>query len=94
MDAIMLEQASYKRIVYQMVKKFQHHNKDLYAKEVEIADLRKYQVLLKKEQEENLKQKSELKCQTNQIDKLKIALIQFDQHVRDEVVVNNEFMIQ
>jgi len=36
---------------------------------------------------------AENKCLSNQIDKLKIALIEFDRHIRDEYVVNNEFII-
>lgn len=31
---------------------------------------------------------------SSQVDKLKIALIEFDRHVREEVVTSNEFLIQ
>ena len=42
----------------------------------------------------NEKQKIELKHKEQQIDKLKIALIEYDNHVRDKVMVNNEFHMQ
>ena len=38
--------------------------------------------------------KAEIKFQSTLIDKLKIAMIEFDRHVRDSVVANQEFMIQ
>ena len=41
---------------------------------------------------ENLKIES--KCYMEQIDKLKIALIDYDQHIRANVITNHEFMIQ
>lgn len=42
----------------------------------------------------NERLKSEAKCYQGQIDKLKVALIEYDRHMRETVIVDNEFIIQ
>jgi len=42
----------------------------------------------------NSKLRYEVECKNNQIDTLKVALIEYDRHIRDTVIADNEFMIQ
>ena len=39
-------------------------------------------------------QKAEIKHKENQVDKFKIALIEFDRHMREEILLEQEFVIQ
>ena len=92
-DAIMIEQTSYKKIVKQMVQRFKQLTLKCGEQEFQIIGLKKYELQCKKFDQIDKKQKLEMKVQSSQIDKLKIALIEYDRHVRENALVNTEIMI-
>ena len=93
-DAIMVEQTSYKKIIKQMVQRFKQLTLKCEEQEVQMLGLQKYELQCKKFEQLDAKQKLELKYYQSQVDKLKIALIEYDRHVRENALVNTEIMIQ
>mmetsp|Transcript_1263 Transcript_1263/g.1491 ORF Transcript_1263/g.1491 Transcript_1263/m.1491 type:complete len:192 (-) Transcript_1263:1374-1949(-) len=93
-DAIMLEQGVYKRIIQQMIDKFKSQEKRVAALSIDQFSVEKYELQIKNQKQEIDRLSLEAKVYKEQIDKLKISLMEYDRHVREEVVVNQEFMIQ
>ena len=56
--------------------------------------MRKFEVQAKKFSADYTKLESECKFYRNEVDKFKIALIEYDRHVRETVIQTNEFHIQ
>lgn len=93
-DAIMNEQGAYKRIIQGLIEKLKQYQSLNNEQEVEIIGLRKFELQAKKFSADYTKLESEAKFYRNEVDKFKIALIEYDRHVRESVLQANEFHIQ
>lgn len=93
-DAIMVEQGVYKRIIQQLVQKLRASDKVIRDHELTIVSQQKFELQAMKFKQDNIMLTQEITVLRGQVDRLKVALLEFDQHVRDDYVVNNEFLIQ
>jgi len=58
-----------------------------------MSSVNKFELLHTKVLQQNTQLRSEIKCKDTQIDKLKIALIEYDKQMREKVLVENEYII-
>ena len=93
LDAVLLEQAVYKRIVKQMVEKFKQQEERLTDIKVDAFSKEKYEVRIKNLEAALERQNHEAQMYRGQIDSLKIALIEYDRHIRENVLADNELLI-
>lgn len=77
-----------------MVQRFKQLTLKCGEQEFQIIGLKKYELQCKKFDQIDQQQKRELKVGQAQIDKLKIALIEYDRHVRENALVSTEILIQ
>ena len=94
LDACLIEQGVYKKIISQMVQKFKQQERQINLQHFKILGLQKYELQAQKYLELNTKLSTDCKFYQNQVDKLKISLIEFDRHMREKVLTDNEFIIQ
>jgi hypothetical protein len=93
-DAIMNEQGTYKRIIQGLITKLKQSRVTINHLEERILGLSKFELQATKFSQFNARLQSEVEFYRNQVDKFKIAMIEFDRHVRESVVQANEFHIQ
>ena len=94
LDTIVLEQSVYKKIIYQMLQRLKKQNKQIDTLQEEKLKLNKYEELSKKlfGLVETLKVDNQF--YQSQIDKYKIALIEYDKHVHKEIIFYNDHYLQ
>ena len=77
-----------------MIHKLKDQQEKIDGLNLKVIKQQRFELQAKKYLHDLENSKLEIKCYTDQIDKLKIALIDYDQHIRANVIVNHEFMIQ
>ena len=93
LDAVMLEQAAYKRIIKGLVLKLKENQTYLNERDRQIVVLEKYKAQASRYVNMNAKLQGDLNFYRNQCDKFKIALIEYDRKVNRQVLLENDFTI-
>ena len=92
-DAIMIEQCTYKKIIQQMVHKLKSLQRKNELQKLQLIGASKFEIQATKYVELYQKQEVTIAFQQSQIDKLKISLIEYDRHIREKELSNQEFLI-
>lgn len=93
-DAVIMEQGAYKRIIQGLIDKLKHYKQINNQQELKITHLKQFEVQFQKETEYNKKLQSEVEFYRKEVDKSKIALIEYDRHIRETIIQTHEFDIQ
>jgi hypothetical protein len=93
LDAMVLEQGSYKRVIKGLVKKVKQQSRALEEKDREILRLRKLKAQNHQLSEVQSRLQADLAFYRTQCDKFKIALIEYDRQVNSKVILESEYTI-
>jgi len=93
MDAILIEQTTYKRIIQQLIARLRSYETAKQSSDQRITKLVHFELQCKQMEKQSQEMRAQISFQNQQIEKLKIALVEYDRHMREVVLNENEYLI-